>query len=1157
MKVQSWCVIVALKFCQNYVFAPLIKGERGIFGIKHLLSLYQIRGKSPVPPLSRGRMSVIPICWNQLRHRISQILGCIVMACLLTSNLYAQKQSRTSQPNIPNAILPLKRIPTTADAPQSLITSILRDKRGFMWFASETGLYRYDGRTFVQYRPFPDKPSFDNAITALQCDSSGRLWLGTSTGLFTFDRRTERVIPCSEVPANLSITALASDAVGNVFAAANDTLYTLQAASQLIVKKTALGSMINALSVMQTPQGAWLLAGTERGLLRFLLKNNTLFLTDTLFANTSISAVLGLNDGAIVCGTASNGVRVYQSVSKQIRAILTGTHRVLSLEQDARGVVWCGTAGGGVWSWSNASPNNAPERSNDGALRGHFVTALYRDVENIVWFGASDGALYNSDPHAQTFTFISPDSRVIPDAASLLTLCIYEDSEHIVWLGTQRGLLSYNPASKQWSVFRHNKADKNSISSDNISCLYEDARGTLWIGTTAGGLNAFDRRTRHFTAFKHDERDSTSLSSNNVSCLYEDSRGRMWVGTWINGLNLFDRESLTFTKYRSNPQKISTLSSNSISYIGEDRMIADGTLWIGTYEDGLNAFHPTIQAFTRHLYNPHNVRSINSNAISAMTELSDGTLWITTDAGLNKFDRQTQVFTRYDAANGLPSEALSGVVGDKRGNIWLMTANAICRFNPRTSEARVYDAEDGVTSNGEASSAIGVINNSVQGQAQSSEQNFVQFSSRAYHLAGDGTVYFGANAGFVRFHPDSVRENGFVLPVVITALKKFNNVVNLPISITEADEIELWYTDNFISFEFAALGFSFSHKNRFRYKLDGFDNTWIDAGSKNEAVYTNLDGGEYVFRVKACNSDGVWNEQGRALRVIVHPPFWRTRWFYAVSGILLIGGVWSAFRWRVRNLRIRTDQLERLVNERTSQLQHSYQELAVEKHRTEEQAQEVLRVNTILNEHNAELAQQTRAAQLEMLRYQLNPHFLFNALISISDLIGENPKHATRAMTTLMAYLRYALQPAGLPTTPLAEELKALRSYLTIEQVRFEERLRVHFDIDLAAEDVLVPSFLLQPLVENAVKYGMRTSAMPLSIWVSAHLHNDAPMPHLTLEVVNSGSLHFPDNAPKPEGTGTGLKNIRERLQVLFPDAHEFSLFEENGKVYVRILVRV
>jgi LytS/YehU family sensor histidine kinase len=248
-------------------------------------------------------------------------------------------------------------------------------------------------------------------------------------------------------------------------------------------------------------------------------------------------------------------------------------------------------------------------------------------------------------------------------------------------------------------------------------------------------------------------------------------------------------------------------------------------------------------------------------------------------------------------------------------------------------------------------------------------------------------------------------------------------------------------------------------------------------------------------------------------------------------------------------LRARTEELKRLVEQRTAELTASLHDLEQQKLHTEERSREVERLNAVLNVHNAELAAQTRVAQLEMLRYQLNPHFLFNVLISIADLVQEDAKHAVRTLWSLMAYLRYALQPTGLPTVPLSEEIKAVESYLAIEKVRFEDRLIVTVESTPEADEIYVPGFMLQPLVENAIKYGMRTSPMPLEIGIRAAILEGA----LHLEVSNSGSLAVPEHITKPEGTGTGLRNIRERLRVLFPERHEFLLLEESGKVYVRI----
>ena len=1052
-----------------------------------------------------------------------------------------------------------QRLAAHAEAPQSAITAILQDKRGFLWFADENGLHRYDGRNFVGYRINAEKSSLENAVSALAEDSSGTLWLALGEKLCRFDRRSERIIfhapnpsavgvAASGASARESITAIIADKQGGLWLARESALeyhaLTSSRAVQIFahqhsrINTLALG--VNGILWVGTAQGLEQFNKATGGFVSIPLGSVTKPNTKTIDDDDSMPDISVLSIGTdaafvetIVVGSASGKVWRVAEGKRPIEVLAVG-HRVLAAMRESGGQMWCATAGGGLFAASADSMPMRPFLHRFGG--GRFFTAIFEDKQGIIWLGATDGSIYKLDRALRKFVPFKPSIAALPDGKNFLTLCIYEDSEHAVWLGTESGLLCYTPHNGAWRLFRHDKNDKNSLSSDNISCLYEDSEGTLWIGTTAGGLNTFDRKTRRFRAFRHHSNDSTTLGSDNISCIYEDGRKRLWIGTWINGLNLFDRSTQTFTQYRSNPQKISTLSSNSISCITEDRALADGTLWIGTYEDGLNAFHPTIQAFTRHLHDPANVRSLSSNAVSSVAELSDGTLWITTDAGLDKFDRRSQVFTRYGVQQGLPNEVLSAVVGDKRGNLWIMSAGAITKFTPNTAKAHTYDASDG----------LGKI-------AMKNDAEPEQFSSRAYFTARDGAIYFGTASGFVRFHPDSVRDNSYIPPVVITVLKKFNAVATLPVAIAEADTIELSYTDNFISFEFAALNYSASEKNRYKYKLDNFDNAWIDAGFKNEAVYTNLDGGEYTFRVIASNNDGLWNERGCSLTVIVHPPFWRTRWFYALAALFVVSGTWGGFRWRVRRLRARTEELKRLVEQRTAQLTASLQDVATEKQRTENHAREVERLNEVLNAHNAELAAQTRNAQLEMLRYQLNPHFLFNALISIADLVQEDAKQAVRALRTLMAYLRYALQPAGLPTVPLSEEVKAVQSYLEIEKVRFEERLQMSIDTTPEADSYYVPGFMLQPLVENAVKYGMRTSPMPLAIAITAGVNEHGA---LHLEVSNTGSLIIPEHTTKPEGTGTGLRNIRERLQVLFPERHEISLLEENGKVYVRIVLR-
>jgi ligand-binding sensor domain-containing protein len=1048
----------------------------------------------------------------------------------------------------------VRRLPATPGAPQSLISSMLQDKRGFLWCATDAGAYRYDGRSFTLYRPASTSSAPENAVNTLCLDSAGTLWLGTASGLYFFDARANRLhFYADSLLSKRSIDALCTDGHGKLYAASENILFVIPITSVLGNGRGTSASMSIPIPIPETKRinalawfGTQVLIGTNAGLKTFAPAIASVRAIPLPFSVPDITSITTLRGNEIAVGTRSHGVLQVNVLSGSVKILTSGVQPVLALCQDAERTIWCGTAGDGLLQITNS--RNAERTATVVAVSasGRFFTSMFQDKQGIVWFGTTDGSLYMFDRTARKFAPFAPfdgaSSRQPPlDTAlrNLFTLCIYEDSEGCVWIGTERGLLRYLPASvakdnrANWRLFSHNDRDKTSISANTISCIYEDTQKIMWVGTTAGGLNAFDRRTGTFTHYTHQQRDSTSISSNNISCIYEDSRSRLWVGTWLSGVNLLDRATGKCTSYRSTPQKISTLSSNSVSCIAEDRMVADGTLWIGTYEDGLNAFHPTIQAFTRHKNDPRNPRSLSSNAVSSIYELQDGTLWITSDAGLDKFDRRSQVFTRYGEANGLPNETLSAVVGDAHGKLWIMTESKIVKFDPHTERAHAYDASDGLTIRSSSNSSSSSSSNN--GDAASEPP---QFSSRAYFMAPDGHIYFGTTSGFVRFHPDSVRDNAYKPPVVLTALRKFNAPAQLSVSITEADEIVLSYTDTFITFEFAALNFSFPEKNRYRYKLDGFDEYWIDAGTKNEAVYTNLDGGEYTFRVQACNNDGVWNMTGARLRVVVTPPFWQTGWFYAASGLCFGLVLWGGVRWRVRRLRARTAELTRVVDDRTAQLQHSLQE--------------VKRLNDVLNAHNAELAEQTRTAQLEMLRYQLNPHFLFNALISISDLTREDPEHGIRALATLMAYMRYALQPAGLPTVKLSEEIHAVRSYLTIEQVRFEERLEVKFVIQQEAEAWQIPGFMLQPLVENAVKYGMRTSPMPLKIEIAARV----PKANiLEITITNSGSLTIPGHTTKPEGTGTGMRNVRERLQVLFPARHSVDLWENDRHVSVRVML--
>jgi len=356
-----------------------------------------------------------------------------------------------------------------------------------------------------------------------------------------------------------------------------------------------------------------------------------------------------------------------------------------------------------------------------------------------------------------------------------------------------------------------------------------------------------------FTHYKHDPDNPNSLSTDHVFSIYEDRSGTLWIGTWGGGLNKFDREIEQFTHYRHDSNNPNSLSNDLVRSIYEDR---SGTLWIGTQ-----------------------------------------------GGGLNKFDREKEQFIHYREKDGLPNDVIYGILEDNNNYIWLSTNKGISKFNPKTEEFRNYDVKDGL-----------------QGD---------EFNGGAYFQSEDGRLFFGGMNGINTFHPDSLRDNEHIPPVVVTDFKIFNKSVTiqssgseegmpfLPVHISETDEILLSYKESVFSFEFSALHYSVPGKNQYAYMMEGFDEDWVYTDAKRRfATYTNLDAGEYTFKVKASNSDGIWNEKGSKIKIIITPPYWQTWWFRMLSMITIVALVITAHRLRTKDIETRNKTLQKEINER-------------------------------------------------------------------------------------------------------------------------------------------------------------------------------------------------------------------------------------------------
>ena len=337
----------------------------------------------------------------------------------------------------------------------------------------------------------------------------------------------------------------------------------------------------------------------------------------------------------------------------------------------------------------------------------------------------------------------------------------------------------------------------------------------------------------------------------------------MWVGTGYGGLNRFDQATGTFIHYQHDAGNPLSLSDDNVRAIYQDR---SGELWIGTEVGGLNLWDAQGHPVKIFRHDPGNPASLGNDWVLSILEDKSGSIWVgTSGGGLDRFDRSTQSFTHYTIKNGLPDDTVIGILSDAAGNLWLSTNKGLSKFNPGTETFRNYDISDGLQGN--------------------------QFNPGAYFQAQDGDMFFGGTKGFNEFVPQMVKDNPIPPLVVITDLQKYNQTIQTDLASNQT--IQLSYRDNFISFDFSALDYNAPGRNQYAYQLVGVDQDWVYAGTRRYASYTNLQGGNYTFRVKASNNDGVWNEQATTLQIHITPPFWRTWWFIGIV-CLVVGAARSA-----------------------------------------------------------------------------------------------------------------------------------------------------------------------------------------------------------------------------------------------------------------------
>jgi PAS domain S-box-containing protein len=798
---------------------------------------------------------------------------------------------------------------------QSGVLCILQDSQGFMWFGTQDGLNKYDGYNFTvyKYNKLNLYSLSDNFISSIYEDKLGTIWVGTDGGgLNKFDRTTEKFTRYTHNlndPNSLGanrVLSIYEDKLGTIWVGTDGGgLNKFDRKTEKFthylhnpIDPDSLGS--DTVFAINEDHLGNLWVGTGSGGLNKFNRDSETFshyvhdLDDpNSLSHNSVLAIYEDQSSRLWIGTNGGGLNRFNRDTETFSHYThnptsldgLGPNTVSSIAEDKFGNLWVGTSSWYGNSYGTGLHKFSPqtgrfsyythEPANSKSLNDNIVGPIFKDNTEILWIGTAFGGINKLDQKDQKFIRYKNESTNHNSLTGNHIMSMDEDISGLVWIGTANGGLNkFDPKNEKFTHYKHEPNNPNSISSNNIWSTYEDKNGVLWIGTFGNGLDKFDRKTGHFTHYKHNPNNSNSLSDDTVSSIYEDSFGTLWIGTFSGGINKFDRKSEKFTHYKHDPSDPNSLSDSNIWLIYEDK---SGTLWFSCYgQGGLNEFNRKTEQFTRYKHDPNNPNSLSYDRIDAIYEDRKGTLWVGTyGGGLNKFDKFTNKFTHYTVKDGLPNDSIIGILEDEAGNLWLSTGKGLSKFNPKTEIFRNYDVDDGLQGN--------------------------EFDGvKAYLKSRTGEMFFGGLNGFNAFYPEQVKDNPHIPPIVLTNFKKFNESVKLDTAISETKEVKLSYKDNFFGFEFAALDYTNPKKNQYAYKLEGFDKDWIHAGTRRYATYTNLDGGTYTFRVKGSNNDGVWNEEGTSIKIIITPPPWKTWWAYMLYVLALVSAVCGYVWWKTR-----------------------------------------------------------------------------------------------------------------------------------------------------------------------------------------------------------------------------------------------------------------
>ncbi len=808
---------------------------------------------------------------------------------------------------------------------QSVITSVLQDQFGFIWIGTQDGLNRYDGNTFTIYRPDPNDPGAikDRWISSLYEDKEGYIWVGTYFGGLNrydpYDNTFTQFLNDPNNPTSISsnrINAILEDSHGNLWVGTNKGLDLLDRSTGEFGHFKSTSDLPDSISgnnitvLFEDSHDVLWVGTTQDGLNRYDRQTSTFnsfrFGPWESLGHNKINAIeeetpeklwIATDQGILLFDIGNNTFVRYHHISWDATSLVNNS--ATSLYKDDSGTLWVGTESG-LDLFQPETRNFVHYKyssNNPTSLGNNHIMTIYKDQGGIMWFGTFGGGLNIYNSHQRQFIYYRHEENNKNSLSSNLIFPIHAAEDGMIWIGTEdAGMNRFDPALERFTHYRHIERNLGSLLSNDVNAILVDHAKTLWVGTSEG-LSSLADGASNFIHYLPEDGNPNSLLSKNIYALYEDSKNTLWIGT-NSGLTQFNPRTGTFTHHRASASKPYTISNNAITTIYEDHK---GYLWVGTYFGGVNRYDPKTNKFIHFKHDSQKPDSLTHNLIMAVYEDSLHRIWVATSGGLNLFHPETGTFTHYLQKDGLPNDFVYGILEDDAGNLWLSTNFGLSRFNPDEHTFRNYTASDGLQSN--------------------------EFNMNAYAKDANGNMYFGGINGITTFHPSEISDHDYLPPIKLTNFLLDDESLSGQPQSHLMKEIKLNWPQNSFAFEFSSLGYAQPARNQHAYMLENFDDDWNYIGTRRAGRYTNLPGGTYTLHLKGTNSDGVWNENGQSIRITIVPPFWQKTPFRVIATLLIIGLGVVAYRLRMKNIQVKNQNLEKLVDERTSSLQKRTEEL--------------------------------------------------------------------------------------------------------------------------------------------------------------------------------------------------------------------------------------